>query len=277
MDSGGAPQGIRLSHSSDKRSDLGADGRAATSGLAGERGPVQAEAVPLPAQDGIGRHDHEGRSPLRSHPGQADPEEPLAAAQPRPARRPLVHGELLAQGEVLEGELPVAAAEEWAESKQVEQRADHGGRLSPDQSRKINRLSAGRGFGEGQALLTKRGALNLALCPPRHSRRQPAAVAPSSPRQADGGKRRLMLPSLRYLDTFVKTDRVQLLLANVVDRLFGKGCLMEKVNRRHARISWNVFHAEVGNEIVPRRIRMICGYAAKARRQHVLHVKARIG
>jgi hypothetical protein len=41
----------------------------------------------------------------------------------------------------------------------------------------------------------------------------------------------LMLPSLRYLDTFVKTDRVQLLLANVVDRLFGKGCLMEKVNR----------------------------------------------
>jgi hypothetical protein len=39
------------------------------------------------------------------------------------------------------------------------------------------------------------------------------------------------LCSLRYLDTFVKTDRVQLLLANVVDRLFGKGCLMEKVNR----------------------------------------------
>ena len=85
-----------------------------------------AEAAPLPAQDGVGRHDHEGRSPPRPHPGQADPEEPLAAAQLRPVRRSLVHGELLAQGEVLEGELAVAAAEEREEAKQVEQRGDHG-------------------------------------------------------------------------------------------------------------------------------------------------------
>ena len=40
-------------------------------------------------------------------------------AQPRPARRPLVHGELLAQGEVLQGELALAAAEEREESKQT--------------------------------------------------------------------------------------------------------------------------------------------------------------
>jgi hypothetical protein len=66
------------------------------------------------AQDGIGRHDHEGRSPPRPHSGQANPEEPLAAAQFRPARRSLVHGELLAEGEVLESELAVAAVEEWA-------------------------------------------------------------------------------------------------------------------------------------------------------------------
>jgi len=126
MDSGCAPQRVRLGHSSDESSDLGADGRAAPSGLARELGPVQTEALLLPAQDGLGRHDHESRSPPRPQPGQADPEEPLAAAQLRPARRPLVHGELLAQGEVLEGELAVAAAEEWDESKQVEQRADHG-------------------------------------------------------------------------------------------------------------------------------------------------------
>jgi hypothetical protein len=48
-------------------------------------------------------------------------------AQPRPGHRPPVHGELVAQGEVLESELAMAAAEERAESKQVEQRADHGG------------------------------------------------------------------------------------------------------------------------------------------------------
>jgi SRSO17 transposase len=57
----------------------------------------------------------------------SDPKEPVAAAQPRPGHRPPVHGELLAQGEVLESELAMAAAEERAESKQVEQRADHGG------------------------------------------------------------------------------------------------------------------------------------------------------
>jgi hypothetical protein len=56
-------QGIRLSHTPDKSADLGADGRAATSRLAGALGPVQAEAAPPPTQDGIGRHDHEGRSP----------------------------------------------------------------------------------------------------------------------------------------------------------------------------------------------------------------------
>ena len=87
MDSRGAPERIRRGHLSDKGSDLGADGRAAPGGPAGKRGPVQTEAVPLPAQDGVGRHDDEGRSPFRPHPGQADPEEPLAAAQLRPVLR----------------------------------------------------------------------------------------------------------------------------------------------------------------------------------------------
>jgi hypothetical protein len=78
---------------------------------------VQAEAAPLPAQNGIGRHDHEGSSPSSPHPGQANPEEPLTAAQLRPVRHSLVHGELLAQGQVLEGEPAVAAVEKWQESK----------------------------------------------------------------------------------------------------------------------------------------------------------------
>src|SRR5206468_7444407 len=68
-----------------------------------------------------------------------------------------------------------------------------------------------------------------------------------------------------------------LLLANVLDCLLGKGGLMEKVNRGHARISWNVFDAKVCDEIVPCCIRMVFGYAAETRRQHVLHVKTRIG
>src|SRR5258707_1220992 len=63
----------------------------------------------------------------------------------------------------------------------------------------------------------------------------------------------------------------------LVDRLLGKGCLMQEIDRRHTRISWNVFQAEVGDEIVPGRVRMGPGNAAETRRQHVLHAKTGIG
>ena len=56
-------------------------------------------------------------TPPGPHPGQPSPEEAIARPQPRPLRRALVHGQLLAQREVLEGELPVAAAEEREEAK----------------------------------------------------------------------------------------------------------------------------------------------------------------
>ena len=48
----------------------------------------------------------------------------MAAANPLWGA-PRIHGELLAQGEVLQGELAVAAAEEREEAKQVEQESDH--------------------------------------------------------------------------------------------------------------------------------------------------------
>src|SRR6516165_420190 len=91
---------------------------------------------PLPPQHGVWRHDHEGRSPSGPAPGQPDPQEPIRPAQPGPRERSLVHGELVAQGEVLQSELAVAAAEEREESEQVEQRGDHGARFSPDQRRR---------------------------------------------------------------------------------------------------------------------------------------------
>ena len=56
----------------------------------------------------------------------------------------------MAQGEVLQSQLPVAAAEEREESEQVEQRSDHGARFSRGQGRRSIALATGRGFGEGQ-------------------------------------------------------------------------------------------------------------------------------
>src|SRR5207249_6139493 len=49
---------------------------------------------------------------------------------------------LLPQGEVLEGELAVAAAQEREEPEQMEQEGDHRAGFSPDQSRLINYLAA---------------------------------------------------------------------------------------------------------------------------------------
>jgi hypothetical protein len=47
--------------------------------------------------------------------GQPDPQQAVGRAQPRPGRRSLVDGELLAQGQVLEGELTRAADEKGEE------------------------------------------------------------------------------------------------------------------------------------------------------------------
>src|SRR5207245_160410 len=66
-----------------------------------------------------------GRPPAGPDPGQPDPEEAIDRAKLGPRLRPPVHGELVAQGQVLEGELAMAAAEEREKSKQVEQEDDH--------------------------------------------------------------------------------------------------------------------------------------------------------
>jgi hypothetical protein len=47
----------------------------------------------------------------------SDPQEAISRAQLRPGHRSPVHGKLLAKGQVLQGELTVAADEERQESK----------------------------------------------------------------------------------------------------------------------------------------------------------------
>jgi hypothetical protein len=146
MDSGGAPQGIHHSHLADEGGDLGVDRWTAHPRLAGARSPVLAEAAPLPPEDGVGGHDQEGLPPSGPDPGQPDPKEAIRPAQPGPGHRSLVHGELVAQGEVLQGELAVATAEEREESKQVEQAGDHRAGILSGSEPTINHLAARTGF-----------------------------------------------------------------------------------------------------------------------------------
>ena len=156
MDSGRTPERIGGGHFSDEGADLGVDRRAAPGGPAGEPGPVLAEAAPLPTQDGVGGHDDERRPPPGPDPGEPDPEEAIRPAQPGPGHRSLVHGELVAQGEVLQGELAMAAAEEGEESKQVEQEGDHRAGIVSGSEPTDQPLARRPGFGEGQRKLSLR-------------------------------------------------------------------------------------------------------------------------
>ena len=58
----------------------------------------------------------------------------------------------MAQGQVLDGELTVAAEQEGEESKQVEQEKDHRARIVSESAPTDQPLAAGRRFGEGQVL-----------------------------------------------------------------------------------------------------------------------------
>jgi hypothetical protein len=130
------------------------------------RRTLQEEST-LPPQDGVGGHDHEGLPPPGPDPREPDPEETISRVKLGPGHRSLVHGELLAQGEVLEGELPVAAAEEREESKHVEQEGDHRTEILSGSDLTDQRLGPGRGFGEGQAVNTTPHLLNVrAFDPP---------------------------------------------------------------------------------------------------------------
>jgi len=132
MDARGAPERVRGGHAPDQGRDPGIDGRAASEAWAGELGPVVAEASALPSQDGVGRHDDQRLPPAGPGPGQPDLEETIRRAQPGPGHVSLVHGELLAQGQILERKLALAPDEEGEEPEQVEYEGDHEPRLWPD-------------------------------------------------------------------------------------------------------------------------------------------------
>ena len=125
VDARGAPERIRGGHLPDQGSDLGVEGRAPSGWTARDPGPILAEAAALSAQDGVGRDDDQRLSPAGPDSGQANPEQTIHRVEPRPGRRSLVDGELLAQGQVLDDELAMAADEEGEEPKQVEEEGDH--------------------------------------------------------------------------------------------------------------------------------------------------------
>jgi hypothetical protein len=82
-----------------------------------------------PWMRGVRRHDHERLPPHAPDPGQHGPEEAISSAWAGSRHCSLVDGELLAQGQVLEGELAVAAEEERKEPDEVKYEDHHESRL----------------------------------------------------------------------------------------------------------------------------------------------------
>jgi len=93
------------------------DGRATSGRAARELRPVLAEAAPLPSKDGVRGHDDKGLSPSGPDFGQPDLEEAVRRTKLGPGCCSPVYGELLAQDQILKGELAVAAEEEGEEPK----------------------------------------------------------------------------------------------------------------------------------------------------------------
>ena len=97
--------------------------------------PEQTESGPVPADHGVRFDDDKHVSPARPEPGEYEPEGAVTLAQARTARGAPQVGQLLAQGEVLQGEVGASAEGGPQGSKQAQKQGDHraivhNGRLS---------------------------------------------------------------------------------------------------------------------------------------------------
>ena len=115
-------------HPRDEGADLGADAWPPDGGPSGEPGPVLPKALALPAENGVGGDDHERLPPLGPHPGKADGSS--------------VYGDLVAQGEILDGEVTMAADEGGRSRSRWSRTVIIGWRSSPARRGQINHLAA---------------------------------------------------------------------------------------------------------------------------------------
>ena len=130
MDPRGTPGRVLSSHLANEVAQLAVDAGPARAPWARSPSPEQAEAQSMPANHGVGLHDDEDICPPRPEPAKEDPEEPVRGRQPGP-RPPLREdGDLLTEGEVLEGEVG-AITEKRAEAvREEEDELSHGARMA---------------------------------------------------------------------------------------------------------------------------------------------------
>ena len=95
MDARRSPEGIGEAHGADELCDLPVDGRSSGSVPPGLPIPECAEALPLPANHGLGANHIERLAPPRPPLREPYPEESIEETKPRALRAATEQGELL--------------------------------------------------------------------------------------------------------------------------------------------------------------------------------------
>ena len=91
-----------MGHLSDEPSHLRGDSRSALLSSAALPGPIEPEAGPLPADDGLGLDDGEDVGPAAPQSVEEDPEEAVAVVQAWTRRGALEDGQLVPQRQIFE-------------------------------------------------------------------------------------------------------------------------------------------------------------------------------
>ena len=105
MDAWRAPARIRSRHGAHEIRKLRGDRRSTRSPAAGLPSPEGAEALPVPANHGLGANDVERLSPPSPRVGEPHPEESIEAPELRSLRLAAEEGKLLPERQVLEREV----------------------------------------------------------------------------------------------------------------------------------------------------------------------------
>ena len=125
VDSGRAPAHVGLGHLSDERLDIGGDVAPRRAARAGLPSPDETETGTVPADHGVWPDDDQHLRRARPESGEDEPEDAVDSAQERAARGAPQVGQLLAQGEVLKGEVGLGAEGGSLRAKEAQEQREH--------------------------------------------------------------------------------------------------------------------------------------------------------
>jgi hypothetical protein len=124
-----SPGRVLAGDSTDERSELRID-RWTSASVSALRGPVELEALAVPANHGLGLHEDQGVLPVWPQAAEGDPECAVSPGQLGAFGLAVHNGQLLSQGEVLERELALRLQARSGGCEQDVQQVKHRGRLA---------------------------------------------------------------------------------------------------------------------------------------------------